>query len=78
MSRLKNLAISENGFIFDPQTGQSYTVNTTGYSILQYLKQELPVGEVTERIMDEYEVSRAEAERDVIDFQEALKAMRLT
>lgn len=76
-TKLKQLAISESGFIFDPRTGLSYTVNSTGYSILSLLKDAIPADEVAARLEEEYEVSRPEAERDVIDFMEALKALRL-
>lgn len=37
--RLKQLAISETGFVFDPQTGQSFTVNSTGQLVLGCLKE---------------------------------------
>ncbi|RMH57689.1 MAG: PqqD family protein [Candidatus Hydrogenedentota bacterium] len=76
--RLQHLAVSETGFIFDPHSGRSYTVNSTGYSILQHLKSGLEKDEIVEKLIDEYEVSPAEAERDVIDFLEALKALHLT
>ena len=36
--RLHALAISETGFIFDPQTGQSFTVNQTGLFVLNGFK----------------------------------------
>jgi len=36
--RLKQLAVSDTGFIFDPQTGQSFTVNKTGHLVLAMLK----------------------------------------
>ncbi len=36
--RLHQLAISETGFIFDPQTGQSFTVNQTGLFVLDGFK----------------------------------------
>jgi hypothetical protein len=34
----KNIAISENGFIFNPLTGDSFSVNETGIFIIQKLK----------------------------------------
>jgi PqqD family protein of HPr-rel-A system len=37
--RLGELAISDSGFVFDPLTGQSYTVNRTGCFLLQRLKE---------------------------------------
>ena len=36
--RLKQLAVSETGFIFDPQTGQSFSVNQTGHLVIEILK----------------------------------------
>jgi hypothetical protein len=36
--RLKQLAVSETGFIFDPQSGQSFTVNPTGHLVIEMLK----------------------------------------
>lgn len=37
-ARLKQLAVSDTGFVFDPQTGQSFTVNRTGRLVLDCLK----------------------------------------
>ncbi len=36
--RLKQLAVSETGFIFDPQSGQSFSVNQTGRLVIDMLK----------------------------------------
>lgn len=36
--RIKQLAVSDTGFVFDPQTGQSFTVNRTGRIVLDCLK----------------------------------------
>ena len=38
-SHLPMLAISETGFVFDPRTGHSYSVNPTGLALLRSLKQ---------------------------------------
>lgn len=37
-TRLKQLAVSDTGFIFDPMTGQSFTVNQTGRLVIDFLK----------------------------------------
>ena len=39
MSRLNRLAINDEGFIFDPETGNSFTVNGTGLFIIKLLKE---------------------------------------
>ncbi len=36
--RLKDLAVSDSGFLFDPYSGSTYTVNQTGRVIFEGLK----------------------------------------
>ena len=38
-SHLAMLAVSDTGFVFDPRTGHSYTVNSTGLALLRSLKE---------------------------------------
>lgn len=40
-NQLAMLAISDTGFVFDPRTGHSYSVNATGLALLKCLKQGL-------------------------------------
>ncbi len=72
--RINRIAMSENGFIFDPQTGVSYVTNSTGLEILKKLKDAKEVDDIREHVVKEFEVSSEEAERDVIDFLELLKS----
>ena len=39
MQLRKNIAISETGFVFNPTTGDSYSINEVGREILAYLKE---------------------------------------
>ncbi|MDI9534517.1 MAG: PqqD family peptide modification chaperone [Bacteroidota bacterium] len=52
----KNVAISENGFIFNPLTGDSFSVNETGIFILQKLKEEETEETILQNLMDKYEL----------------------
>lgn len=65
---LKQLAISESGFVFDPTSGYSFSVNETGLSILQQLQKNVPTDEILQGILEEYHVTLREAERDVIEY----------
>ena len=38
LTRLSDLAISDSGFVFDPYTGASFSVNLTGLTLLRALK----------------------------------------
>ncbi len=49
-SHLAMLAISDTGFIFDPRTGHSYTVNSTGLALLRSLKQGLQPSQFEEEL----------------------------
>lgn len=73
MSKLQRLAISDEGFIFDPETGNSFTVNQTGLFVIKLLKEGKSPEEVVEALTKEFEVSPEEAQRDLIDFLEQLR-----
>lgn len=70
---LKRLALSESGFIFDPVTGDSFTVNHTGLAILQLIQQTLDVGQIIRRLQQEFDIDAPVAERDVIEFAGQLR-----
>ena len=73
MGKLQKLAISDESFIFDPETGSSFTVNQTGLFILKLLKEGKSQEEIVEALTEEFDVSREEASRDLIDFLEQLR-----
>lgn len=39
MNKLRDLAVSESGFIFDPFSGTTFSTNASGLVILEQLKQ---------------------------------------
>jgi len=69
--------MSKEGFIFDPETGNSYTVNQTGLFILELLKEGKSQDEIVDALTEEFEVSPEEAQRDLIDFLEQLRLFGL-
>ena len=73
MNKLNRLAINEEGFIFDPETGNSYTVNRTGFLIIKLLKEGKDEEEILKVLTENFEVTEEEARRDLMDFMEQLK-----
>lgn len=73
-AKIDRIAMNESGFIFDPQTGASYTTNTTGLAIIRSLQKTRNLDEIKKEIVSEFEVSAEIAERDIIDFMELLKS----
>lgn len=76
--RLKALAVSETGFVFDPRTGHSYTVNATGLAMLAAMKDGLPIDEIATRLRDEFDVVSEGVEEDVLTFLDLLAEQGLT
>jgi len=46
MKLKKNIAISESGFVFDPNSGESYSLNPIGAEIIELLKLEKKSDEI--------------------------------
>ena len=74
---LSNVAVSENGFLFLPTTGESFTLNEIGKKILDFLKQNNSSEEIIEKIVNEFDVDDTVVERDFNDFINQLKNFRL-
>jgi hypothetical protein len=55
--KLSNLAMNDNGFIFDPESGYSYTANETGIFILKRMAEGMQRQEIFEELSEVYEVS---------------------
>ncbi len=77
MNRLARLAINEEGFIFDPVTGNSFTTNQVGLWILQRLKEGKQVSDILAEMIEHFDVDAETAERDLTDFVEQLRHYKL-
>ena len=73
--QLKHLAISESGFIFDPVSGLSFTLNPTALFLLEQMRQGQNREQLLSTIQHHYEVKPHEAEHDLHGFIEALNAL---
>lgn len=69
----KNIATSEEGFLFNPTTGDSFSTNKIGAEIIRLLKTDSNLKEVVEAICEKYDVDKSLFERDLEDFTLQLK-----
>jgi hypothetical protein len=69
----KNIATSEEGFIFNPGTGDSFTTNEIGTKIITMLKEEEPARAIISAICSKYDVDAIQFERDFEDYLTQLK-----
>jgi hypothetical protein len=74
----KNIAVSESGFVFDPNTGDSFSLNKIGLEIVDMLKKDRSDGEIIPELQEKYEVDRASLEKYYFDFISMLQYYQLT
>ena len=77
MNKLSQLAINEEGFVFNPMTGDSFQTSETGLRILRALQEGHSDEDASLQLTGEYEVTLEEAKRDVADFRASLKTLGL-
>ena len=77
MGLKKNIATSATGFIFNPATGDSFSANTIGSEVLTAMKAGKTEAEIKEDILQKYEVSPAQLDKDWEDWMVQLKEANL-
>jgi len=73
----KNIAISKTGFVFDPTSGESYSINPIGMKILQQLQEESSLEDITGMITSQYDIDDVSFEKYFLDFVGMLKQFKL-
>jgi PqqD family protein of HPr-rel-A system len=77
-SRLRDLAVSDSGFVFDPTTGHTYSLNATALVALRALKDGVAADEVARALSDAFERDGSEdLERDAQEFLTQLRTQGL-
>ncbi len=73
----KNIAVSETGFVFDPTSGESYSINGTGQEIIALLKEDKSPEEISAIMTAAYEIDAASFEKYYYDFMGMLRQFQL-
>jgi hypothetical protein len=74
---IKDLAMSDNGFIFDPATGYSYNSNEIGFTILKLIQHGFTRPEIIKQITEEYDISLDHFNHDYDHYIMMLKSLNL-
>jgi len=72
-----NIATSENGFIFNPATGDSFTSNNLAAVILAQMKSGEEESGIKKKILEDYDVEPCQLDRDWGDYMLQLKEANL-
>ena len=77
LERLKDLAISESGFLFDPYSGATFTLNNTGKFILQLLQEGKGIEDIESASRERFAVIDDDLRSDIYEFVNLLKENHL-
>lgn len=72
-----NLAVSEDGFVFDPKSGESFTVNEVGVQIIQQMNSGADIDTVKSYLEDIYEIDPYTLEKSINDFISMMDEFKL-
>lgn len=75
--KLKDLAVSDTGFVFDPYTGSTFSANAVALTVLAGLKEGLDRVGLRERLEQTYEVGAQDLDRDLDEFIDVLRRQGL-
>jgi hypothetical protein len=72
-AKLKDLAISDSGFVFDPYTGATFSANATGRVILEGLRDGDGRQALLGRLAQSFDAGGQDLPRDLDDFVQTLR-----
>ncbi|GAB1418839.1 MAG: PqqD family protein [Bacteroidales bacterium] len=72
-----NIAVSDNGFVFNPASGESFMVNPVGLGMLNMMRKGQSQEQIVAAIQEDYRAEAMTIERDLLDFVEMMRQYRL-
>lgn len=67
-----NIAVSDTGFVFNPGTGDSYSINPIGVEIIRWMKAAQTEAEIISKLVEQYDTDNQTVEKDLYDFYNML------
>lgn len=67
------IEVSDSGFVFDPKTGSTFSLNHTALKIVRLLREGRGRDEIIGEIVKDYGIEPGDAGRDVDDFIGSLR-----
>ncbi|HNV51446.1 MAG TPA: PqqD family protein [Tenuifilaceae bacterium] len=73
----ENIAISETGFVFNPTTGDSFTLNETGRKVIALINEGKTIEQTAKVLKETFDVDDTTLERYLFDFIYDLRINKL-
>jgi hypothetical protein len=73
MKLQKNVAVSEAGLLFNPVTGESFSLNPIAVEILNLIRENKSQAQIRDAILEKYSTDKDTFEKDFHDFTGLLK-----
>jgi len=73
MKITSEIKISDNGFVFNSKTGDSFTLNPFGLELLMEIQSEKDFDIIKDEMLEKYDVDDLTFEKDFYDFCALLK-----
>ena len=73
MKITSEINISDNGFVFNSKTGDSFNLNPIGLQLLEEIRAEKDFDTIKEEMLEKYDVDDLSFEKDFYDFCALLK-----
>jgi hypothetical protein len=73
----KNIAVSETGFVFNPGSGESFTVNSSGTELLNLIIKGSSYQEISLIFLEKYDTTQSTFDQDYHDFIDMLQQYNL-
>ena len=77
MKIIDEVKISDNGFVFNSKTGDSFNINPAGLELIKLVSQEKDFEEIKSIFLEKYDVDALTFEKDFFEFSALLKNHQL-
>ncbi len=67
------IKISDNGFVFNSRTGDSFNLNPFGLELMKYIETENDFDQIKAQILEKYDIDDLSFEKDFYEFCALLK-----
>lgn len=72
-----NIALSESGFIFNPNTGESFTLNPSGQLLFGLIREGRDYAAIRKHFLDNYDAEESIFEKDFEDFMHMMTSYQM-